>query len=143
MKLVFGEDEAIAAYVGAALGIDIHPPCTAIGFEHPVKGIVGGAVFNCYNGSNIELTMVLPKVSRGIIRALAHYAFIQLKVTRVTARTKRSNARVRRILPKLGFAFEFPQVRYFGPNRADDALVFRLDPEIAKMKWLKGFAHAG
>jgi hypothetical protein len=133
--MLFGQDEAVAEYVGRMLGMVIHPPFTAIGFLRD-GDLVGGAVFNGYNGANIELTLYCPNVSRGTIRGMVHYAFVQLGCIRVTAKTKRANKRACRNLNKAGFQFEAILRRFFGPQTADDAIVYRLDREIALPRWL-------
>ena len=90
----------------------------------------GGAVFNNWNGANIDLTIAMDAPpTRGIIRALQHYVFVQSGATRVSALTRRSNKRVQKLLPRLGFAFEGTRKRYFGPHRADDAFAYGLLPE--------------
>lgn len=136
MRLVFGHDDDVADFVSQSLGIVIYPPFTAIGFAK-ASGLVGGAVFNGFNGSNIEVTMYAPRgMLRGVLRALAHYTFVQLRCNRVTARTKRSNKPVQRMLTRGGFAFEGVMKRYFGPDRMDDAMLYRLDKETALQRWI-------
>lgn len=133
--LIFGQDEAIAKFVGSTLGITLHPPLSAIGFARNDK-LIGGAVFNQFNGSNIEVTLVCPMLSRETIRALVRYAFVQLGCLRMTAKTKRSNKRTCQILPKIGFQYEAVLRRFFGPQTADDAIVYRLDRDLALSRWL-------
>jgi RimJ/RimL family protein N-acetyltransferase len=134
--LIFGQDEPIADFVGRTLGITVHPPYSAIGFARNNE-LIGGAVFNEFNGWNIEVTLVCPMFSRGTIRALVKYAFIQAGCGRMTAKTRRSNKRTCQILPKIGFKFEGIQARFFGPQTADDAILFRLDRDVALTRWLK------
>jgi hypothetical protein len=136
MEFLFGEDEFVADYVSQQIGLSIHPPYTAIGFVNPDRGLFGGAVFNSYNGANIEITVYCPNVSRGIIRAIVRYGFVQLGCLRMTAKTRRSNKRTCRVLPKIGFQFEAAQRNFFGPQKADDAIVYRLDRDVALSRWL-------
>jgi len=119
------------------LGVTFQEPFVAVGVADDQGNICGASVFNdFYKGGNVEFTHVGPgTLNRGIIRELVRYCFKQLKVTRVTAKTKRSNKLVRTILPRVGFVFEVTQKRYFGPSRGDDALVFVMTRENAK-RWM-------
>ena len=136
MKLIFGHDEFIANAVGQALGVSIHPPYTAIGFADASEVIRGGAVFNNYNGSNIELTMFAPRaVTKGLIRAIVHYVFVQLECNRLSARTKRSNKPAQVMLPKIGFKWEANLKAYYGKEKSNDAVLFCLDRKTALSKW--------
>ena len=133
MRLVFNDDARVAEWVGGRLGQIISPPFVAIGMTDDDRLYCGGAIFNNWNGANIEITIVMERrPTRGIIRALQHYVFEQSKATRVTAHTKRSNKRVRKLLPRLGFKYETTRERFFGPSRSDDAFAFVLFPENAR-----------
>lgn len=136
--LVAGHDEAIAAWAGDQLGVRFVQPLSAIGVVDAEGSIIGASVFNdYYHGGNLEWTCVGPgSLKANMLRELAQYAFVQLGATRVTAKTRRSNKLVRRLLPRAGFTFEMTQKRYFGPTRDDDGLVFVLFRENAG-KWLR------
>ena len=74
-------------------------------------------------------------MQRGIIRGVYHYVFIQCGANRLTAKPRRSNVVLRRLLPRLGFQFETVMKKYYGIQKENDAILFRLDPEAA-MKWM-------
>lgn len=138
MGLLLGHDESVAAWVTAQTGMQFRPPFVAFGVV--VCGRLCGAVIwnDYYHGGNIEITVV----GRGcwqqqFIRKCFRYAFVDCKCSRITARTRRSNVIARRVLPRLGFAFEGTQKRYFGPERSDDGLVFVMLRENAG-GWLNG-----
>lgn len=136
MRLVFGRDDDVAAWTSEHLGMAIYPPYTAIGIEDLNGQPCGGAVFTDWNGSNIEIAICGPgAMKRGVVRAAFHYVFIQIGANRLTAKTKRSNKLMCRMLPKFGFEFEATLKRYYGAQRENDALVFRLDP-ITALKWM-------
>jgi len=138
MRLVFGCDDLVAKYVSDGLGLPMVPPYTAIGGTRDGQSLCIGVVFNEYNGSNIDITLYGPgALTRGNIRGVYHYLFEQLKVNRVTAKTRRSNKRMQRLMGRFGFKFEGISARYFGPTKADDAIRFVLFPEEAR-KWLNG-----
>lgn len=142
MRLVFGYDNAVAEWVGKNLGVTIYPPFTAIGGTHDGLTLCSGVVFNCYNGSNIDITMYGPHgLTRGAISIVYQYVFDQLKVNRLTALTRRSNKRMRQILPRLGFRYEGISARYFGPHRADDAVRFVLFERDARQRIEKYGQH--
>lgn len=137
MRLVFGHDMAIAEWVSLHLGQPIVRPFTAIGATRDGVSLCAGVVFNGWNGSNVDLTIYGPGcLTRGNLAAVFHYVFVQLKANRATAMTRRSNKIVQRMLPRLGFVFEGVAKRWFGPTKADDAMIFALFPAAAE-KWMK------
>lgn len=137
MQIVGGYDEAVATWAGQRLGVKFELPYTAFAVVNVSREIIGAAVFNDYqNGGNISWSHVgAGTISRGVIRRLAHYVFVENNVSRVSAKTKRSNSRVARLLMKAGFKFEGIQKRYFGPTKDDDALTYVLFKEDAT-RWL-------
>lgn len=138
MRVIWGHDAEVADWAGAALGVKFQPPFTAFGILDASGRLCGASVFNdFYPGGNIEWTFVGARsLRRGIIREIVEYVFIKNRATRMTAKTRRGNSAVRRLLPKAGFAYEGTQKCYFGPDRADDALVFALFRADAE-RWLR------
>lgn len=136
MQLVFGQHDLVAGWVSERIGALISKPYVAIGATKDGKALCGGAVFNNWNGHNIEISLASEGcLTRGTIRAVYHYLFEQSKAGRVTAHTRRSNTAMREMLPRFGFVPEFggqPARRFYGPNKADDAFVFVLFPENAR-----------
>lgn len=138
MRLVLGQDAAVADWAGAALGVTFQPPFVAFGIVDTNGRLCGASIFNdFYPGGNIEWTHVgAGTLRKGLLREMAQYAFIKNRATRITAKTRRGNSIVRRLLPKAGFAYEGTQKRYFGPDKSDDALVFALFRADAE-RWLR------
>ncbi len=138
MMLVPGHDQEVAAWAGDQLGVHFVQPLSAVGVVDTSGSLVGASVFNdYYPGGNIEWTYVgAGSLRPKMLKDLAQYCFIQLAASRVTAKTRRSNKLVARLLIKAGFTFEVTQKRYFGPDKADDALVYVLRKEDAA-KWLR------
>ncbi len=136
VALVFNQHDRVARWVSEKIGSLISPPYVAIGATKDGHALCGGAVFNDWNGHNIEITLASDGcLTRGTIRAVYHYLFNQSKAGRVTAHTRRSNKAMRNMLPRFGFTPEFggqPAKRFFGPSKADDAFVFVLTPENAR-----------
>lgn len=136
MTPIFGHDDAIAEIVGKLLGQTIHPPYTAIGFTDHQGNLCGGAVFNSYNGSNIDLTVYLPRTDRAAIKVIVAYVFVQLECNRLTARTKTTNVRAKKALEKIGFKFEAVLKNWFGPGKQNSGVMYRLDKQTALERWL-------
>ena len=137
MKLLFGQSEYVGGIVAQALGVVFSGPYEAIGFVDDAGKIRGGAIFNNYNGSNIEVTVYAKNIAtRGMIRAMLHYVFVQLKCNRVSARTHRWNKTAQKMLPRMGFEYEATLKQYFGPEKRDDAILYRMDRKTALERWL-------
>lgn len=102
-----------------ALGRDICEPF--IGFVIPSGGAV---IVNDWDHGNAEITAVVTgPVPLGFARQFARYMFVQLKCTRVTARTRASNAACLKALAMLGFRPEGVARAWFGD---EDAILFGL-----------------
>lgn len=144
MRLIADQPEIIAQFVATGLQRTFHPPYTALGWvmERGEKWtLVGGVVFNDYNGANIEASIYWSgPVTRQPITDTVRYVFEQCKCVRLTAKTERGNRKMRRILPRLGFQIEAELKDFFGPgskrDRSKNALVFRMERRQAE-KWLK------
>lgn len=132
IQLIFGQHELVAGWVSDKIGALISPPYSTIGAARDDK-LIGGAVFNGWNGHNIEITLASEGcLTRGTIRAVYHYLFVQSRAGRVSAHTRRSNKIMRAMFPRLGFEFEGIAKRYYGPTKADDAFRFVLFPDKAR-----------
>lgn len=141
MKILLGQDDVVAQWAAERLGISINGPKSTFGIVDSAGSLHGAIIFTNYNGSNIEATVVgLRCFTRGIIRAAAHYAFIQAKCNRVTFHTRRNNRKTCRILAKhIGSSgFEGIAKSYFGREKKDDAVIYRLDRNTA-VKWCGEF----
>ena len=128
MHLVGGHDRQVMDWASQVLDKRFVEPATAFGVVNDEGRLHGAAIFNdFYPGGNLELTYLGPHtLSRKIIRGIALYAFKECGVARLTCKTERRNRIVQKLLPRLGFTLEYSQKRYFGPEKAQDALVFVL-----------------
>jgi hypothetical protein len=126
----------VASWVGERLGTTIVPPYTAFGATIDGHDLCAGAVFNDFTGANIELTVAGGPVPPAFSREILKYVFVQVGALRLSIKTKRSNKHVKTMLARRKeFKFEGISPRYFGPNKADDAIRYALFAEDAR-KWL-------
>lgn len=142
MIWVAGHDRAIADWAAAQMpGLNFYSAYSAFGISDG-DTIIGAAIFSdYYPGGNVELTYLGPgTLSRNILREMGLYVFGDLQAARITAKTPRRNAVVKKLLPRAGFDFECIQKRYYGPLRDDDALVYSF-PVTKAERWLKGSIH--
>lgn len=139
MNLVYGQDEIVAEWMGEKIGVKFVPPFVAIG---AVKdgALCAGALFNNWNGANMDISLAADTLSRSAIRSVYEYAFNQARATRITALTKRSNKKMREMLPRLGFRLEGVSLRYFGPRRSHDAFRYFLFRDDAT-RWMKTYGQ--
>ena len=137
MNLLVNEDERVAAWAQDRLKAPLlFTAYRAFGVADDDGELRGAMLFHDYNGSNIEITIYGPGcVKRALIRYAFDYAFHVNGAARLTARTRRGNARMRKMLPKMGFVYEGTSKNYYGPNRGDDALNYALFPPAAA-RWM-------
>lgn len=119
------DGDAIGAYVGMRLGVTVTPPFQAIGFLTDDKKPLSAFVFNDFNHSNIEMTIVAEPggITLEVKRYVANYVFNTSKCRRLTVRTKKRNKRILKLAPYYGFKYECI-AKHFYPD--DDAVVFRM-----------------
>ena len=125
MRGVVPADQEARRLVEGCLGISISEPFAGLVFYDGARPI-GAAIFNNYNGRNVNFTCVLAEGDVGIriCRQVAHYIFKQLKCHRCTSVTSRSNVKAVVALLKLGFKWE-GVLREYWPG-GEDGLVYGL-----------------
>lgn len=78
----------------------------AIGYERDGT-LKGGVVYTQYSHPNIVVATVLEApLTRGFLREIFHYPFIQMKCRRMTALIDAKNARSRQLVEHIGFKLE-------------------------------------
>lgn len=134
MTPIYNDSERVAWFVCERIGRFIHPPYFAIGYESG-GAIKIGAIFNDYYvGGNIELTIAADApLTRGVIRDLARYVFVQLKCRRVSLTTPLKYERVIRMAKRFGFQQEGVRSDYFGAGQHAAMLGLK----ISRCKWLR------
>jgi RimJ/RimL family protein N-acetyltransferase len=122
--IVLDRADDVAAFVGHAAGKPFLPPFTTIGIANDAGALTGGFVFTGFNGDGIEVSVAGRGIaSRGAWRAALAYVFDQLGCARMQMHTRKSNAVVRRILPRFGMKYEGTARRFYGK---ESGLIFSL-----------------
>lgn len=142
-RLILGRDEELARWAEI-----VYPPCAPIANGTACIGfasgdgskVLGVAFFNNYqhNHGDIELSVVAATpqwATPGNIRAILHYAFVQLGVQRMTASTSKSNKRARKLIEFFGAKLE--GVHPKGHMRRETRLTYGLQREVAMERFLK------
>lgn len=110
MRILTGIDEYVARWVIARLGAGEipAPPYSAVGFADE-SGLRCGVIYHEYRKIDIRIVMAAdsPKwATRGTIRNILAYPFLQLGCRRVTAVIAKKNKRSRRLVEGVGFVLE-------------------------------------
>jgi hypothetical protein len=134
MRVVVGHDVAVAGWVGEQIGAPMIPPYTALGFLDRSDRLAAGFVFyGCVPGGNVDMAVAARGLlTRGTLRAVAHYAFEQLGAARITCRPPASYDRAIGILKRVGFVQETVCKGWYG---ADNAVQLRILKRDAR-RWL-------
>lgn len=138
------QHDQIALWIMGKVGRRAVRPYRCIAALSDDGTLMGAALFNGYNGANVDLTVYGPGAgTRQALHAIFHYAFVTLKCTRVTARTRRrKSSQVGNtplngqagILARMGFVFEHCAREYYGTGKGGDAMVYRM--MRAECPWL-------
>lgn len=80
-------DERVALFVADRLGFGLCPPFTAMGIEREGE-IIGGVVFNNFEGGSLHVTVAGEGWTRSFLKAVGYYVFDMLGCRRMTALTE-------------------------------------------------------
>ena len=118
-------DDRVARFVGERVGAIIYPPFTCMGIERDGE-IVAGAVFNCFTGHDVEVTVAGHGWTRGFFRAVGDYVFGQLGCVRMQVTTEQET--IARVSERMGGKREGMLRNKFGRGR-DGIVLGVLDTE--------------
>lgn len=107
-------DDRVIRFVSDRIGVGLFPPFTALGIEKSGQ-IIAGCVFNCFEGSDLHVTIAGHGWTRAFLKTVGHYVFEQLGYERMTAVTEQPE--VVRFGERLGGQLEGCLRNHFGPNR--------------------------
>lgn len=111
-------DERVARFVSEQLGFALCPPYSVMGIERDGE-IVGGVLFNQFEGANIHFSAAGKGWTLGFMRAVGEYVFGQLGCERMTATTE--SPLVADYAERLGGQREGLMRSHFGKGR--DAII--------------------
>lgn len=106
-------DDRVVKFVSDLTGKAFCPPYTAMGIERDGK-IVGGVLFNVFEGSDIHVSVAGSGWTRDFLRAVGDYVFGLLGCERMTAIT--SNELTATFVERLGGKHEGVLRNHFGPG---------------------------
>jgi hypothetical protein len=95
--------------------------------------LVAGIMFEDFTGPNVVAHIAAERMTAGFLRALFHYAFVQLGCLRMTAPVWSNNLTARRFVAKLGFEKE-ATLSHAQPH--GDIIIYRLWQQDCQ--WLEG-----
>src|SRR6185437_4125038 len=106
-NLILGRDVEIAAWAFKTFGFHPTQYCMAVGIATPEDGLVAACLFHAHNGPDVELSYYGPNtLTLDLVKKIAKVAVEVLGVSRITARTSRSNKTMTRGIKKIGFEYE-------------------------------------
>jgi RimJ/RimL family protein N-acetyltransferase len=106
--------EQVAKFVSERLGFGLCPPYSAMGIERDGE-IVGGVLFNHFEGADVHVTIAGEGWNPGFMRAVGHYVFNQLDCERMTAVTEQPA--ICKIAKRMGGVIEGTMRNHFGRGR--------------------------
>lgn len=121
-RLIFGRDEAVAAWVGRQMPEQVtFGPCKAIAIAAGNRPL-GGVVYSDYHPTHGTVQMSIATVSpmwaqRGVIYALLSVPFDQYGCFKVWAVTALDNLRAKRLLERIGMKSEATLRHQYGRGR--------------------------
>lgn len=130
-NLLLGYDKQVSEWAFKAFGYQPISCDLAVGILDGDR-IVGAALFHAYNGHDVEISYYGPQtMTLGVVRKIAKLAVEGLGVSRITARTLKSNKQMTRGIKGIGFQFECVRKNGYGEK---DAIMYGLYGEkLAKL----------
>jgi hypothetical protein len=110
--------EPVARFVSERLGFGLCPPYSAMGLERG-GAIIGGALFNGFEGADVHVTVAGTGWTREFLRAAGTYIYDQLGCARATITTGHRD--VMELALRLGGKREGVLRDHFGPG--SDAVI--------------------
>jgi RimJ/RimL family protein N-acetyltransferase len=107
-------DERVAQFVSDRLGFGLCPPYTCMGIERDGE-IVGGVLFNCFEGHDLHVSVAGCGWTRAFLKAVGEYVFDQLGCERMTAIT--ADEVTATFAERLGGQYEGTLRSHFGAGR--------------------------
>lgn len=107
-------DERVARFVGERCETIIFPPFTTMGIERDGQ-VNAGAVFNCYTGNDIAVTVAGGPFTRGFISEVGRYVFETVGCLRMSITTEQP--KIIEIATRLGAQLEGCKRNHFGIGR--------------------------
>lgn len=128
---VIGQDVHIAKWAFETFNFAPTQFNMAVGIANE-KGLVGACMFHAHNGPDVELSYYGPNsLTLDIVKGIAKIAVEYLGVSRITARTSRSNKTITRGIKKIGFEFE--GIRKCGYGNQDAVMYGLYGKSLAKL----------
>jgi RimJ/RimL family protein N-acetyltransferase len=138
--LLFECDDAVAHWLFSTNGWAHYKYDRAIGLIDKDKALVGGILFQSWNGSNVEVSYYgKGTLTAGIVCCIARYTLATFDPARLTVVTSKRNRQLMKALQKLGFKIEGAQRCFYGKrdcnrNTGIRFVAFREDIEkVAKV----------
>lgn len=132
MKLIFGQDQAVAEWTKRRIdSVSDFGPCTAIGVAYrgkPIAGVIYHMYDETYGTMMVSIASDTARwAQKGIILALLHYPFEQLQIRKLWSVMASSNHRAIKFNKGIGFRQEAILSRHFGKDHAVVTRMFRSD----------------
>lgn len=122
-QLLLGHDREVASWAAQAFRLDLTHYEMAVGVMEEGR-VVGAALFQAHTGPDIEISYFGPNtMTLGVVKGLARVAVEAFGVSRVTARTPKSNKTMTRGIKGVGFEYEGIRHRGYGN---EDAVMYGL-----------------
>lgn len=125
MKLVLGQDEAVAGWVARRLGYgeDFFGPCRSIAVvgsnDEPLAGIVYSGYRPHFRSIELSIVADSPRfATRSVIHAILAFPFLQWQCERISITCALKNKRAVRFAQGLGFVKEGIARKGFGDDHA-------------------------
>ena len=135
--IITGRDDLVVPWVLERAGGTTFSDGASIGYATD-KGLVAGALYDNFNGANINISLAGEGrnwLNREFLWFLCYYPFEQLKVRRVTALIAESNQASIKFSKHIGFVHE---ATLENAHPSGDLLVYKMLKENCKWLNLKG-----
>lgn len=117
-------DVSVAAWAFNTFNFFPTQYCMAVGILNEEGLLVAACLFHAHSGPDVELSYYGPNtLTAGLVKGIAKIAVERLGVSRITARTSRSNKAMTRGIRKVGFQFEGVRKCGYGDQ---DAIMYGL-----------------
>jgi len=133
MNIVQGHDARVIEWASQLMDGEIGNPQVAHGVIDKDGSLIGALIYGEYDGHNVEMSFTGTRgFTPSVLKFIFEYPFNELKCGRMWARIRKSNKKMKKLLPRVGFKFEGVERKYY---KDEDALRFSMLAN--ECKWIK------
>ena len=139
-RLIYNASKEVAVWAGHKLGTDFRSPFFALGILDKHGHLVGAVIYNDFEFSNVEMTIIWPEGFgfRHVAKEVFAYAFDHLNCRRISLTIPEKHTETIRHAQKWGWQIEGIKRDYYSDDHAVILGLLKADCRILRSRVIHG-----